>query len=241
MAEHPPRAGTNGSARRPLPPVVEAFASRGCARLEVDAAPRQVRIRQRGEMWLKPGGRSLSFSASQWLAVERVAFSWRACFPIAGPLALSIVDEYDRGGGGLAIHFLGLPVRRARGPETVVGEALRYLAELPFNPPAVTRNPELEWRALDGGRVEVATAVGSERLAVSLELDAGGNVARASSAMRKLERDGRWQPTPWGGEFSGYAELGDLHLPTRAEAFWELEDGRYTYWRAELVEATVVA
>ena len=66
MAEHPPRAGTNGSARRPLPPVVEAFANRGCARLEVDAAPRQVRIRQRGEMWLKPDGRSLSFSA--WFA-----------------------------------------------------------------------------------------------------------------------------------------------------------------------------
>jgi len=50
--------------------------------------PRQVRITQRGEMWQKPDGQAMRFTATQFLAVERVAFSWQARFPLLGPLAL---------------------------------------------------------------------------------------------------------------------------------------------------------
>jgi hypothetical protein len=188
-------------------------------------------------MWLKPDGRSLRFAATQWLAVDRVAFSWRARFPIVGPVALSIVDEYDAGVGELAVRLFGLPLRRDRSRETIAGEALRYLAELPFVPPALVCNAELEWRTLDGRSVEVATAAVGDHLAATLEFDDEGNVCRASSPMRMLKRDGQWQRTPWGGEFRKYAHLGDLYLPTQAEAYWHLEGGRYTYWRAEIVGA----
>ena len=39
-------------------------------------------------MWIKPGGRGMGFSARQYFAVDRVAFSWQARFPLLGPLAL---------------------------------------------------------------------------------------------------------------------------------------------------------
>lgn len=103
--------------------------------MPVDTAPRQVRIAQEGEMWLKPGGRAMRFAATQSFATERVAFWWRARFPIAGPIALSVIDEYADEDGQLAVHLLGVPLQRQRGPETVAGEALRYLAELPLAPP----------------------------------------------------------------------------------------------------------
>jgi hypothetical protein len=57
---------------------------------------------------------------------------------------------------------------RQAGAETSFGEALRYLAELPWVPHAMTANPQLEWRHLDEGTVEVAAEVGSERAAVRL-------------------------------------------------------------------------
>jgi hypothetical protein len=199
--------------------------------------PRQVRITQRGEMWLKPGGRGMRFLASQSFAIERVAFWWRARFPLLGPLALTVVDEYAEGDGQLAVRLLGLPVQRQRGPETVSGEALRYLAELAFAPPAILHNRELEWRELDERTAEVATTVRDERLTVKLEVDDDGDIVHASSEMRRYKLGDEWVPTPWGGDFGDYQTFGGLHIPSSGEAYWQLAEGRYVYWRGTITSA----
>lgn len=192
-------------------------------------------------MWLESGGRPRRFTAVQLLDAERIAFSWRARFPIAGPLALDVVDAYAGGVGELTVRLLGIPVQRQRGPETTVGEALRYLAELPFVPPARTVNPELEWSRLDTRSLEVAAHVGGDRLAVTIELDDAGDIIRTSSRMRMRKAAGTWVATPWGGEFHDYAALGGVWLPTRAEAYWEIAEARDVYWRAEIVNASLLA
>jgi hypothetical protein len=72
----------------------------------------------------------MHFRAIHHIAVDRVAFSWEARFPLLGPLSVNVVDEYADGGGNLEVRLLGLPLQRDRGPETVAGKAMRYLAEL---------------------------------------------------------------------------------------------------------------
>jgi hypothetical protein len=203
------------------------------------AAPKQVRITQEGEMRQKPGGRALRFTASQRFAVDRVAFSWRARFPVVGPLALEVVDDYDRGEGKLEVRLFRVPVQRQRGRETVIGEALRYLAELAWAPHAIANNRELDWRELDDGKAEVATAVRGERLAVEVEFDGAGDIVRTSS-MRRLRLEKRWVRRPWGGEFREYAQLGGIRIPTEAEAFWDLEQGRFVYWRGRVISAELL-
>lgn len=192
-------------------------------------------------MWLKPGGRGMAFSATQSIAIDRIAFSWEARFRIAGPLVLSVIDDYEAEEGQLAVLLCGIPLQRERGAATVEGEALRYLAELAFAPPAVLRNSQLEWRELDGPRVEVATSVGGQRLAVAIEFDSDGNIASTSSQMRKLKVKGEWQRTPWGGRFRDYRQVGPLLLPAQAEAYWDLDSGRYVYWRANILSAELIA
>ena len=75
---------------------------------------------------------------------------------------------------------------------------------------------------------------------MTLELDESGNVIHAASTMRELERDGAWRATPWGGEFRDYAQIGPLFLPAEAEAHWELDTGRYVYWRGSVTDAVLV-
>jgi hypothetical protein len=203
-------------------------------------APKQVRITQEGEMRQKPGGRALRFTASQRFAVDRVAFSWRARFPVVGPLALEVVDDYDRGEGKLEVRVFRVPVQRQRCRETVIGEALRYLAELAWAPHAIANNRELEWRELDDGKAEVATAVLGERLAVEVEFDGAGDIVRTSSHMRLLRIDKRWVRRPWGGAFREYARLGGIRIPTEAEAYWDLEQGRFVYWRGRVTSAELL-
>jgi hypothetical protein len=217
-----------------LPTAVRRHVERA---LSSRAAPRQVRISQRGEMWLKPGGRGMAFLATQSFAIERVAFWWRARFPLVGPLALTVVDEYVDGDGQLAVRLLGLPLQRQRGAETVSGEALRYLAELAFAPPAILHNRELEWRDLDERTAEVATTVRGERLTVKLEVDNDGDIVHASSEMRRYKVGDEWVPTPWGGDFRDYQSFGGLRIPSSGEAYWQLAEGRYVYWRGTVISA----
>jgi hypothetical protein len=217
-----------------LPTAVRRHVERA---LSGRTAPQQVRITQRGEMWLKPGGRGMRFLATQSFAIKRVAFWWRARFPLLGPLALTVVDEYADGDGQLAVRLLGLPVQRQRGPETVSGEALRYLAELAFAPPAILHNHELEWRHLDARTAEVATSVRGERLTVKLEVDNDGDIVHASSEMRRYKAGDEWVPTLWGGDFGDYRTFGGLRVPSSGQAYWQLPEGRYVYWRATVTSA----
>ena len=147
-----------------LPDLVRSYVARS---LPPDGpSPAIVRVTQTGEMLKKPGARPLRFQATEDFAVDHVAFSWRARFPIVGPLALTVVDGFADGDGQLCISLLGIPLRTQKGPETSVGEAMRYLAELAWVPQAVAANRELEWREVDARTVEVACEVAAARVAV---------------------------------------------------------------------------
>jgi hypothetical protein len=198
-------------------------------------APAGVVLEQEGAMRMQPGGHELRFRARQWLAPDDVAFAWEARFPLAGPLALRVVDRFDRGEGELCLSFLGLPVQRRRGPEVSVGEALRYLAEVPWVPHALGRNRRLELRELDHRRVEVSTLVGGERAVVELASDEAGDIVGSSSRMRRRKVGREWVPTPWGGAFGDYESVGLIRVPTSAEAYWDLGEERFVYFRATLL------
>jgi hypothetical protein len=126
----------------------------------------------------------MRFTAVEEFAVERIGFAWQARFPLIPLVAMKVVDEYADGNGQLVARLLGIPVMRQRGPETAVGEALRYLAELPWVPQAIAVNRELRWRELDGREIEVATTVAGQQVAVRFEFDASGDIVRASTDAR---------------------------------------------------------
>ena len=52
---------------------------------------------------------------------------------------------------------------------------------------------------------------------MTLELDEAGSVVRCE-----------------------YAQVGPLYLPTAGEAYWELDSGRYVYWRGTITGAEVL-
>ena len=199
------------------------------------SVPRLVRITQVGEMWQKPGGRALRFSAVEEFLVEEIAFSWLARFPIVPLVSLRVVDRYSAGDGLLEARLFGLvPVMRQRGLDLAEGEALRYLAELAWVPQAMLANRELEWRELGTDSVEVATWVGPSRVSVRLEFDAAGDIVASSTDSRPRAEGKKTVLRPWGGSFSDYAVVGGVRIPTRGEAHWVLPDGPFSYWRGTI-------
>ncbi len=201
--------------------------------------PAAVRVTQSGEMWLKRGSGARRFTAVQDYAVREVAFTWQARFPLAPLLSLRVVDRYAGGAGSLEARLLGVRMMRQAGPETTLGEALRYLAELAWVPHAMAANRRLEWRQLDQRSVEVATQIAATRAAVTLQFDATGDITGARCDERPFQQDNGFVPRPWGGTFSDYASLDGIRIPTRGEVRWELPDGPYTYWRGTITSLTV--
>jgi hypothetical protein len=178
-----------------LPALVRDYAHRA---LPADRpAYRSVRIRQAGEMVLRPGAAPRRFQATEQLAVARVAFAWRARFFIFGPLALYVTDGYDGHDGRLQVRVLGLPVQRKRGAELALGEAFRYLAEIAWVPHAILANRQLEWHAVDERTVEVSTRVRGDRAAVRLTFNGDGDLVRTEADRPRLEADNAI--VPWTG------------------------------------------
>jgi hypothetical protein len=165
--------------------------------------------------------------------VEQVAFSWRARFPIVGPPAMTVVDGFADGAGQLRVSLLGVPLQTQAGPETSVGEAMRYLAELGWAPQAIAANRELEWRDVDERTVEVECSVAEAKAAVRWEFDAKGDLVRATG-VRPFPVGKAFVARRWGGDFGEYEEFAGIRAPSSGEAWWELPEGRFVYWRCRI-------
>jgi hypothetical protein len=120
-------------------------------------------------------------------------------------------------------------VARARGPEIDRGEAQRYLAELVWCPLAFLHNDELEFRALSDRSVRVW--IHDERTYVDLSFDENGDIVGARTETRS--RDGVVQP--WEGRFSDFEKFEAIRAPARGEVWWETPEGRFEYWRGQVI------
>jgi len=219
------------TARTDLPPLIARYVERNVP--SGDTASR-VRFGQVGEMQLKPG-RWTQFEAEQEFSVQRVEFSWRARFPLAPLVALHVRDWYHAGEGALEVRLWHLPIKRLRGDAVAKGEAIRYLAELPWAPQAVVLNRELEWREVDDWTTEVGTRVAGERVAVLLHFDAAGDIVAASAQDRPRAVGKDSVATPFAGEFGDYQVFEGVRLPTTAAVRWELEEGPFVYFRGRIM------
>ncbi len=215
---------------RGLPDLVRHYVERNVPAAAM-RAPR-VRFSELGEMQLRPG-RWSPFLAEQEMDADRVEFAWHATFRAAPLVSLRVRDWYRAGAAGLDVRLWGVPVVRASGEDVARGEAMRYLAELVWVPQAFVSNRALEWREVDESRVEVATRVGPERVAVTLRFDDAGDIV-AMSAERPRRVGKEVVDTPWSGVFGNYRELDGVRLPTTGEVSWLLPDGLFTYFRCTL-------
>jgi hypothetical protein len=215
-----------------LPPLVARYLDRALP--EGPGAAESVDLAQEGSMWMRPGSRPVAFTATEHFETGRMAFAWRARFRLLR-ISLDVVDAYEDGHGLLELRIAGLRIRRQRGAELALGESLRYLAELPWVPHALARNSELEWTQIGESTAQVSAEVAGERATVTFDFDGAGNIIGVS-ALRKRQVGKSWEPTPWGGEFSDYAFVDGIWMPTAAEVWWELGSGeRFVYWRGRVL------
>jgi hypothetical protein len=218
-----------------LPELVRAYVARNAA---AGATPGTVvRVTQRGEMRRSPTEDWSPFTAREDLWTGECAFDWRAVWRLNPSMRVRVHDGLHGGAGRMRGRLWGVvPVLSAKGPGIDRGSLMRYLAELPWAPAALTANPELRFRELGPSTVEVSAELRGAPVAVRLEFDHDGDIASAWTPARPRDTPDGVVDTPWGGTHERYERLGDWRIPTRCEVWWDLPDGRFTWFRAEVTD-----
>ncbi len=240
------RARALGNARAErrgdLPPAIDAFARRGGA--GEGPVPRVARLAQGAELRLGQGAPFRPVSATQHVALASPGFVWDAVRRL-GPLPLfRVVDAYDGATGGLLeARVLGsVPVASKTGSDIALGEALRYLAELPWAPDAILLNPDIGWRMIDGSRAEATLRLAEGVARVTFSLDADGDIVRVEAKDRPAS-DARGQPAlyDWRGRFWGYRRIGPRRIPEWGEVGYVYPEGYEVYFRGRILTCDLVA
>ncbi|WP_293908061.1 DUF6544 family protein [Phenylobacterium sp.] len=230
LERHVGEGSGDPQARSDLPPEVLALAQR----LGAQSSRGVVTLRQRGQMWSAPGARPMAFEARQTASPSRIGYLWRARM---GPGRLvTAADYYVAGVGGLEVKALGALsfAHQVGGPEMAQGEALRYLAELPWNPDAILLNHDLAWTVVTPTTLRVAQGPA----AITFILDKDGLPKSMSAPSRGYLDKGRIRPMPWQGRFSHYQRISGRLLPTQGEVAWVIDGTEFIYWRGDLTAWT---
>lgn len=218
--------------RLDLPPSVLALAKRLGSRAAGGVA--FAMFDQTGHMWGAPSSQPMTFSARQTVNARSSQFLWRAAI---GPGRIVVVADYlVAGTGGLEVRLLGaVPLARMVGGAGMnQGEALRYLAELPWNPDAILSNRSLDGTVMGPREIKVATGSEPERSEVTFDLDENGLIVVARAASRLYADRGRMTPHPWRGRFWDYDKIDGRLIPRQAEVAWALDGQEFVYWRGRI-------
>lgn len=197
---------------------------------------RGVRLTQTAQMQLAASKPWQPLSARQVISVLTPGFSWLASSRKGPVPVLYILDAYCAGSGLLQARLFGaIPVADAQGPELSTGEAMRYLAELPWAPDAILCNPDIAWTVAEDGWMEARLSLEAGTVLVRLRADDEGDIVEITAKDRPARLpDGSTALMDWRGLFSDHAKMGGRRIPLLGEVGY-VEGGQYRpYWRGRI-------
>ncbi|SMX31286.1 DUF6544 family protein [Actibacterium lipolyticum] len=221
-----------------LPPIIEAFAAKaGSVRGDLAS---QIAMSQSAEIRRGKGADFMMLTADHLASVGHTAFVWNARVPIGPFSAVRVIDSFTAGTGSLQVWLLGaLRVGNATGPWLNKGEAMRYLAELPWFPDAILGNPALRWQVVYADRVRVSTSVGNEDVAVEFLFNAAGDIVEMHAKDRPDDVGGTTVLRDWRGYYRDYGEINGRRIPLSAEVGYDYPDGYEAYFFATVTDYTL--
>ncbi len=224
--------------RRPLaelPPLLQAYLRKVNA-LQPLAA---LRFTQEGELRSDPNGDWRAFTATQFVAPDRVGFVW-----VAEITPIYVIDHYLHGHGQMWVNAGGLKtLSRTTSPEIDEGALQRYLGELIWLPMGFF-NPNILWTQLDERTLEATLVDGEVRATCRFHFGEDGLI-HSVTANRYYSNGDRSELRPWGVTLGDYRDVGAGFLvPATCTVTWQLDEGPFDWFRVavtgvEPVEAPV--
>lgn len=191
--------------------------------------PSAIRLREKGQLRLKPGDKWISFTAEENIALGEPAYKWLARINVSPFVHLSVCDRFEHGNAGTTVKFFSLIPLLTKNGNKKIDEAawLRFLGELCWIP-AFACHPMVSWEQV---RPLCARAVIScDHIAVSglFDFDANGDFLQFT-AWRYYKSDQAAVPERWVVKATAYNVFSGYRLPSSFSVNWELKEGDFNW------------
>ncbi len=220
-----------------LPPAVKTYFHR----VLKDGQPliNRARLIQQGGFRARPEQQQWSkMTARQAFSTRPRAFVWSAEIAMLPGVSIKVLDSFMEGRGAMTGKVLSLItlIESHDRVELDQGALQRYLAEAVWFPTALLPSQGVEWQALDTRTARATISESGVSAALDFEFNELGEVISVYAPARYREVDGDFHATPWRGYFSDYREVNGYRVPLQGRVEWQLEQGAYPYWRANVTE-----
>jgi hypothetical protein len=192
----------------------------------------RIWIGQRGAM--DAGNRWLTFKGTGTYAATPLSYDWRARLRLMFGVWAIVKDGYseNEGWGGAWLYGIKSMGQRS-GPEVLVMQVIRNLAELAWVPDLARAEPSLRWSDAGERAFEISTMAGDREVTVKFDIDDQGDIVRAS-ANRPYDIPEGYAESPWHCDFGDPSDFGGVRIPSTVVATYDYDEGPWEYFRGEV-------
>lgn len=198
-----------------------------------------VRLRQTGEMKIKPDGNWMDFSAVQYFDVNNPSFVWKVDVRMMPLISLTGRDKLQDGQGGMLIKLLSLVnvVNEKHNPQINTGTLIRYLGEICWFPSAALSEP-ITWEGIDEYSAKATLTIDGQQVSGIFRF-------RENGEMQSFEADRYYGGGPdasmekWIVDAVGYKTFDGYRIPNKVSVTWKLPDGDFTWLNLEITDLEV--
>ena len=189
----------------------------------------KMRLKPEQERWI-PG------TARQTFTTEPPAFIWTVDMRMPPGMPVSGRDQFRDGTGAMLIKLGALfPVVDEKGVPQINSASLqRYLGESVWFPTAA-RSPYIQWEAIDERQAKATLTHEGTSDSGIFTFDEAGDVI-SFTAQRYKDNTPDAERISWTIEVLETAAPAGLRIPVKAQAHWELPEGRWTWLELTMEE-----
>ncbi len=191
----------------------------------------EIRLRETDDKW-RP------FEAEQYFSSLPPGFVWDASIRMAPLMNVRVRDAYVAGQGLMQAQILSLvSMVDDRGKaELNAGALQRYLAEAVWFPTALLPGEGVRWSPIDESCALATLTDSGTTVSLEFRFNDSGEVTGVFTPGRFRAVDGKYELTPWAGQFANYQERAGMRIPLDASVEWHLATGIFNWWRGRIVE-----
>ena len=115
------------------------------------------------------------------------------------------------------------------------GALQRYLAEAVWFPTAFLPSQGVEWSEIDDYIARATITDSNTKISLDFHFNEAGEITDVYTHGRYREVNGKYELTPWSGRYHKYEAKNGIRIPVEGEVEWELPEGSFTYWKAQII------
>jgi hypothetical protein len=215
-----------------LPAIVQRWLNR--SEVINQPAAQTIRLRQSGEMRMKPGGRWMPFTATQYFTTGNPGFVWTTRLRLFPSVFISGRDKLVKGNAEMKMKLLSvIDIVNERNNEKInSGSMIRYLAEICWFPSAAIQ-PYIEWQTIDSVSASATLAIAEKKVHGIFHFSNEGDLLQFT-AERYRGSDDKATPETWIVECLEYREFNGIRIPYRCDVTWREAAGDFTWLRLQI-------